>query len=67
METDRHRFTNQIQDFPTWLPRANMRMLLAYMKKPLIITTVIVYGEFENLLEVDSKKVILYNIYDGTR
>ena len=29
--------------------------------------TVIVYGEFENLLEVDSNKAVLYNVYDGTR
>ena len=29
--------------------------------------TIIVYGEFENLLEVDSNKAVLYNVYDGTR
>ena len=44
-----------------------LQLMLHFADDPGVNVTVIVYGEFENLLEVDSNKAILYNVYDGTR
>ena len=44
-----------------------LQLMLHFGADPAVNVTVIVYGEFENLLEVDSNKAILYNVYDGTR
>ena len=44
-----------------------LQLMLHFGADPAVNVTVIVYGEFENLLEVDSNKAVLYNVYDGTR
>ena len=44
-----------------------LQLMLHFGADPAVNVTIIVYGEFENLLEVDSNKAILYNVYDGTR
>ena len=44
-----------------------LQLMLQFGADPGTPITVIVYGEFENLLEVDSNKAVLYNVYDGTR
>ena len=44
-----------------------LQLVLHFGDDPGSPITVIVYGEFENLLEVDNNKAVLYNVYDGTR
>ena len=44
-----------------------LQLMLHFGNDPGVNVTIIVYAEFENLLEVDSNKAVLYNVYDGTR
>ena len=44
-----------------------LQLMLHFGADPAVNVTVIVYGEFENLLEVDSNKAVLYNVYDSNR
>ena len=44
-----------------------VQLILNFGADPGVNLTVIVYTEFDNLLEVDSNKAVLYNEYDGTR
>ena len=44
-----------------------VQLILNFGADPGVNLAVIVYIEFENLLEVDSNKAVLYNVYDGTR
>ena len=36
---------------------------ISFWSKPRVNITVILYGEFENLLEIDRNKAVLYDIY----
>jgi len=40
-----------------------LRLVLNFGANPAVNITVIVYGEFENLLEIDRNKAVLYDIY----
>ena len=41
----------------------DLQLVLEFGAAPGTNITVLVYGEFENLLEIDSNGVVLYNIY----
>ena len=43
-----------------------LKVLLNFGDDPGVKLTVIVYGEFENLLEVDGNKAVMYNVYEQT-
>ena len=44
-----------------------LKLMLHFGDDPGVNVAIIVYGEFENLLEVDGNKAVIYNVYDGTR
>ena len=41
----------------------DLQLVLEFGAPPATNITVLVYGEFENLLEIDSNGAVLYNIY----
>ena len=43
-----------------------LKLVLNFGANPRRNLTVIVYGEFENLLEVDGNKAVMYNVYEQT-
>ena len=40
-----------------------LRLVLKFGANPGVNITIILYGEFENLLEIDRNKAVLYDIY----
>ena len=56
---------NGCADSQTLNPKqtGDLQLVLEFGAAPNVNITVLVYGEFENLLEIDKNEVVLYNIY----
>lgn len=56
---------NGCADSPVMNPRQSgeVQIVLNFGTAPGVNITIILYGEFENLLEIDKNKAVLYDIY----
>lgn len=43
--------------------RGELRLVLEFGANPGVVVTAIVFGEFENLLEINSNKTVQYDVY----
>ena len=57
--------TNGYLNSPVLNPKQSgeLRLVFNFGANPGVNITVILYGEFENLLEIDRNKAVLYDIY----
>ena len=54
-----------VADSPVMNPKQSgeVQIVLNFGTAPGVNITIILYGEFENLLEIDKNKAVLYDIY----